>query len=139
MLEVRIVFAFEFWNDPLRKQLAELNSPLIERINVPNRALRENGVFVKSNETAERCGGEPLGQDGVGWPISFKYPMRDQPFRRTFGRDFIGCLPESERFGLGRDVGHQNIVMAADWVEGLGKGDKIARNQAGALMDQLIK
>src|SRR5437763_1800279 len=139
MLEVRIVFPFQFRNDPLGEHLTELNSPLIERINVPNRTLGENRVFVKSNEPAERSGGEPLGKDGVGRTISFKYAMRDQPFRRAFGPDFIGCLSKSEGFGLGKDVGHQNIMMPADWVESLGEGDKIAGNQAGSLMDQLIK
>src|SRR5207248_3814756 len=139
MFEVRIVLPFQFWNDPLGKQLTELNSPLIERINIPNRALRENRVFIKGNEPAKGGWSEPLGQNGVGRAISFKYAMRDQPFRGAFGPNLIGCLPESQSFGLGKDVGHQNIVMAADRIEGLGKGDKIARNQAGALMDQLVK
>ena len=139
MLEVRIVLPFEFGNDPLGEQLTKLNSPLIERIDIPNRPLRENGVFIKGNKPAKRGRSEPLGEDGVGRAISFKYAMRDQPFRRAFSVDFIGCLSKSQRFGLGNDVRHQDIMMAADGIESLSEGNEVAGNQAGSLMDQLIK
>ena len=45
-------FAFQFGNDPLGEHLAQLDAPLIKGINVPNRALREDAVFVKRDELA---------------------------------------------------------------------------------------
>ena len=57
--------AFQFGDDPLRQNFSEFNAPLIKRINVPNHALREDAVFVKSDEFAESFRREPVGEDDV--------------------------------------------------------------------------
>ncbi len=41
---------FQFRDDALGQHLAQLNAPLVERINVPNHALREDTVLVKRDE-----------------------------------------------------------------------------------------
>src|ERR1039458_10534018 len=43
----------KFGNDSLGEHLAQLDAPLIERINVPNRALREYAVLVKRDQRSE--------------------------------------------------------------------------------------
>lgn len=58
MRELGFGGAFDFWNDPLRQNLAEFHAPLIERINVPDSALRENAMFVKRHQLAECFGRE---------------------------------------------------------------------------------
>ena len=55
MLKLWLRRAFQFRNDPLGKCLAEFNAPLIEGIDLPDRALGEDEVFVERHEFAQRC------------------------------------------------------------------------------------
>ena len=50
MLKLGIVLTLQFWNNPLCQHLAELNTPLVERINIPDRALRKYGVLIQSDQ-----------------------------------------------------------------------------------------
>ena len=57
--------ALQFGNDALGEHLAQLDTPLVKRINVPNHALREDAVFVKRNELAKNFRREPVGQNDI--------------------------------------------------------------------------
>src|SRR5208282_1071914 len=46
MRELRLCFALDLWNDALRQHLAQLDTPLIKRVDVPDCALGEDGVFI---------------------------------------------------------------------------------------------
>ena len=85
------------------------------------------------------CGGEHVGEDGVGGAVAFEDLVRDEGFGDAFGLDFVGGLAEGERFGLGEDVGHEHVVMAAERVEGLGEADEVAGDEARALVDELVE
>src|SRR4029453_8548023 len=52
--KLRLRHAFEFRNDPLRQDLAELHTPLVERIDMPDRPLREHAVLVQRDELPQR-------------------------------------------------------------------------------------
>ena len=43
--------AFEFRNDALRENLAEFHAPLVKRVDLPDRALREDAVLVERNQS----------------------------------------------------------------------------------------
>src|SRR5262249_14628834 len=77
--------------------------------------------------------------DGVGGPIAFEPPMRDEPIGRAFGLDLLARFSEGERLSLCKYVRQQHIVMPAELVERLCEGDEVAGNEPGALMDQLIE
>ena len=49
MFEIRLGDTFQFTNDTLSKNFSELNPPLVERVDVPERSLCKNTVFVKRN------------------------------------------------------------------------------------------
>ena len=59
MAELRLGCAFQFGDDALGQDLAEFHSPLVERVNLPDDALREDAVFVEGNKFAK-----PLNQVG---------------------------------------------------------------------------
>ena len=118
---------------------AELDAPLVERIDVPDRALREDGVLVERDQLAERFGREPLGEDRVRRTIALEDAMRHEPVGRAFGFDLLGRLAEGERLGLREDVRHQHVVMAAERVERFDEGDEVAGDQPRALVDQLVE
>ena len=52
--------------------LAQLDAPLVERVDVPDRALREHLVLVDRDELAERVRREPLGEDRVGRVVALR-------------------------------------------------------------------
>src|SRR6266850_4570064 len=130
---------FEFRNDALRQDLAQLNAPLIERIDVPDDTLRENRVLVESNELAQRLRCEPLSHDGVGRAVAFEDAVRNQPIWRAFSLHLLRSFAEGERFGLREDIRQQHVVVTPQRIQRLGEGDEVARNQARPLMDQLIE
>ena len=53
--------------------------------------------------------------------------------------DFFGGFAEGQGFGLGEDVGHEHVVMAAERVEGFVEADEVAGDEAGALVDELVE
>src|SRR5664279_1306262 len=66
MGELRIRPALELGNATLRKHLAELDAPLVERVDVPDDALHEDAVLVERDQRTERLRRQPLGEQCVG-------------------------------------------------------------------------
>ena len=54
MLELGLRQALELGDDALRQNLAQLHAPLVEGIDLPDRALGEDAVLVERDELAER-------------------------------------------------------------------------------------
>src|SRR4030095_8596995 len=139
MFEIGFCIALEFRDDSLRQHLAEFNSPLIERVNIPNDALRENRVFVKSHELTQYFRRELVGKDRVRWPVALENPMRHEPIRRALRFHLLRCLTKSECLGLSEHICQEHVVMPSQRIEGLGECDEIARNEFGSLMNQLVE
>jgi hypothetical protein len=94
MSELGLRLALEFRNDALGQHFAQLDSPLVELIDVPDYALGENIMLVESDQLAERFRREPIGEDGVRRAVAFEDPVRHEPIRRAFGLDLLGRLAE---------------------------------------------
>jgi len=60
MRERRLGPVREFRNDALGERFAELDAPLIERVDPPDRALSEDDVLIKRDKLAERSGRQTL-------------------------------------------------------------------------------
>ncbi len=84
MAESGLRLALKFRNDVLSQHFAQLNPPLIERINVPDNALGEDAMLVKSDELAERFRREPLGDERIRWTVALENPVRHEPIRGAF-------------------------------------------------------
>src|ERR1700683_2116652 len=59
-------------HDAFREHLAELDAPLIERIDVPDRALSEHAVLIQGDQLAERRGCQALEQQRIGGEIALR-------------------------------------------------------------------
>src|SRR5262249_45213782 len=118
--------ALEFGNDALRQHLAQLDSPLVKRVDLPERALREHNVFVQRDQFAKNFRLQSVGKNSVRRAVTFKNPVWDQPIRCSLGLDLLGCFAEGERFGLSEDVREEHVVMTVHRREGVAKSDKIA-------------
>ena len=135
----RIGGGFELSEDFGGEDFAELDAPLVEGVDGPEDALGEDGVLVEGDELAQDLGSEGVGEEGVGGAIAFEDLVRDEGLGDAFGTDFGGGLAEGEGFGLGEDVGHQHVVMAAEGVKGFVEADEVAGDEAGALVDELVE
>src|ERR1039458_8089734 len=129
----------KFGNDSLGEHLAQLDAPLIERINVPNRALREYAVLVKRDQLAEHFRREPIGENDIGRTIAFKNAMWHKPVRRAFGFDFLRSFAKGQRLGLRKNIRQENVVVTSQRSERVRERNEVTGNQLRALMNQLIE
>src|SRR5271169_2156998 len=100
MAELRLGLCREFGDDALGKDLAELDAPLVERIDVPDSALGKDTVLVKTDKLAERRWCQLLQQDRVGRPIAFERAVGHEPVGRALGADFLCRFAKGEGFAL---------------------------------------
>src|SRR2546421_9475607 len=63
MAERGLRLALELRDDALGQHLAQLDPPLIERVDVPDDALGEHAMLVECDELSERSRREPPGED----------------------------------------------------------------------------
>src|SRR5215813_9026513 len=96
-------------------------------------------MLVERHELTERGRRELLGDERVRRAITLEYPVWHQPLRRALSLDFLGRLTEGQRLGLGEDVRQEDVVMPAQRIERLAKGDEVTGDEAGALMDELVE
>src|ERR1700722_17400743 len=139
MLERRLRRAFELWNDALGQRLAELHAPLVEAIDVPDRALGEDAVLIERDQLAERLWRQTVEQNHIGRPVALEEPVWDEPIWRSLRLDLLGGLAERQRLGLREHVSQQDVMVPPERIQALGEGDEIPRNQPRALMDQLVE
>src|SRR5262249_25197056 len=123
----------------LRQRLAQLDAPLIEGIDTPDRALSENAVLVQCNEFPERFRRELFSDDGIGRMVTLEHAVRYKPIRHALRFRLLGCLAERQRFGLSQNIGDEHVMMAAKRIGRVGKRDKVTRDEPGSLVDQLIE
>ena len=65
--------------------------------------------------------------------------MRRQPGGDTLGQHLFLGLAKGQRLALGKDIGHQQVVVAAQRVKRPVEADEVARDQLGALVNQLVE
>ena len=86
--------ARELRRDPLGQHLAELDAPLIERVDAPDRALGEHVVLVERDELA-RAPPASAGRPGsCWWTVALERPMRDER-RAALGATSSAVLPNA--------------------------------------------
>ncbi len=103
--------AFEFRNNTVGQHLAEFDTPLVERVDIPDGALDKDLVFVERDELAQRLRCEPFCENGVRWAVALECAMRYLKGRDSVCRNFLSSFAESKCLGLGKEVGHQEIMM----------------------------
>src|SRR5262249_14587598 len=131
-------WALELRDDALRQHLSQLHAPLVERIDVPDDALREHAVLVERDQLAQRPRGQPVGEDRVRGTVSLEHAVGDERLRRALCNDLLARLAEGQCLGLSEYIREQHVVVTAERVERLRKRDEVARDETGSLMDELI-
>ena len=133
---------------PRRERLAELHAPLVERVDVPDRALHEHLVLVERDQHAERLRVEAAVDERVatggcretpcaGTSCSSAAPRK--PGLRQLRAHLRLRLAEGERLGLREAVGDELGVVVAELLVRLGGDRKSAGHDLGALVQQLVE
>src|SRR6185295_12530631 len=92
--------AFKLGGGFLRQDFSQLDAPLVERIDVPDRPLGEDAVLVERDQGAQRFGGQPLGENRVARTIALEHAVRRERGRRALRQHFLFRLAEGERLTL---------------------------------------
>ena len=116
----------EVLQDILRKHLAELHTPLVERENIPDDALHKHLVLIERNEGAKRLGGELVREKRIGRPVAFKCLERNKFFRIPFSTALLGGLAERQSLCLREEVCHELVVVIRNGVVRLAESDEVA-------------
>src|SRR5581483_3825473 len=108
---------FKFGDNAVGEDFAKLNTPLVERVDVPDGALNEDFMLVERDQSAQRLWREPIRENGVRWAVPLKGPVRYLECCNAICRDFLGCFAKCQGLGLGKEVRHQQIVMPAERIQ----------------------
>lgn len=131
--------SFELLLDLLRKDLAQLNTPLVEGVDVPDGAFCENDVLVVSDEGTQSGGRDLLGQNGSRRAVAEEGLVRHQVLGSTLGLDLLRGLANHQSLRLGKEVGGQHalVLSALNRVVRFGGHDEVRGDELGALVQQL--
>ena len=127
--------------DLLGQDLAQLDAPLVEAVDIPDRALGEGQVLVVDDQGAERGRGDLLGEDAGGGAVAEEGLVRDEVLGRALALDLLRRLAHHQRLRLGEEVGreHALVLAAFDWVVRFHREDEVCGDELGALVEELVE
>lgn len=153
----RLLIIIKLSLDLLGQRLAELNTPLVEAVDVPDGTLGKRKVLVVDNQSTESRGCDLVSQDGGSRSVAQEGLVRDKVIRRTLCLNLVGGLADHKSLSLGEEVGckhpehvsqqylYENIsnlllvLVIVDRVVALGSHDEISGDELGALVEQLVE
>jgi len=144
-----ITGGFKFGQNQFGQLFTELNTPLVETVDVPDGTLSKNLHFVHGDQTTQCSGCELLKQEAIGRAVSFKHLVRDKitdglrlHLSFQFLTNGVCVFPESHRLRLGEKVWQQNRMMVCrrsnifgQVILRLDRCQKVTWDQFGTLVD----
>src|SRR5436309_11607681 len=124
MLKLRLAGALEFRDDAVGQHFAEFDAPLVERVDIPDGALHKDLVFVERDQLTQRLRCQSLSKNRVCWAVTFKGTMWNLIGLNSVRSNFPGSFTERKCLGLGKKVGHQEIMMTSQRIKRLVKSDE---------------
>jgi hypothetical protein len=137
----RLLVVVELSLDLLGERLSELDTPLVEAVDVPDGALGEGEVLVVDDQGTESGGCDLVGQDGGGGSVTQEGLVSDKVLGRALSLDLIGSLSDHKSLSLGEEVGgkHFLVLVVLNRIVALGSQDEVGGNELGALVEELIE
>jgi len=81
----------------------------------------EDAVLIQGDERPQGVRRELLGEQDARGAVALHHAMGGERWGGALGEDLLQGLAEGERLGLGEDVGHEQVVVATQGVEGPAK------------------
>lgn len=125
--------------DLFGQDLAQLDTPLVEGVDVPDSPLGEGDVLVVGDQSTQSGRSDLLGEDGGGGTVTQEGLVRDKLGGSTLSLDLLGGLANHQSLRLSKEVGSQHALVLAtlDRVVGLNGHEEIGRNKLGTLVKKL--
>ncbi len=139
MRQLRLFSTLKLRNDAVGQHLPEFDTPLVERIDIPDGALDKDLVLIERDQLTECLRCQLRRKDSIRRAVALEGAVRHLKRRDAFRCNFLGRLSERQGLGLGEEVSHQQIVVRWEWVQGLAETNEVTRDQLGPLVDELIK
>ena len=109
-----------------RQHFAQLDPPLVEAVDAPDRAADKNAVLLQRKQCAQALGGQRVEQQKRAWPVAWKVLVAAAIW-----------LAEHQRLSLCQRVGEQFVVVARQPVRGFFYRDEFNRHHAASLVQHL--
>ena len=117
MIDCGLYRALQFRDNALRQNLAQLNAPLVERIEIPYDALGENVMLVERDQLPQSRGCQPFSEDHVRWPVALKHAVRDEPVGCAIRSYFFGRFTESQCCRLRKHIRQKYVVVRVKLIQ----------------------
>mmetsp|Transcript_12616 Transcript_12616/g.31058 ORF Transcript_12616/g.31058 Transcript_12616/m.31058 type:complete len:200 (-) Transcript_12616:154-753(-) len=128
----------------LGQYLSELNTPLIERINLPNKPFDRSAMLKYGQELAQAVSVQLWQEHGGRRPIAREDFVWYQLFCNPLSTNFLCGLAVCQSIRLSKEVAHQLFVIRngfpieCNWLLALHTADEIGGHHT-ALMHQLVE
>eukprot|EP00158_Paraphelidium_tribonemae_P008264 Partr_v1_DN28534_c0_g1_i1_m73882 len=144
IVSLDITFSLQFRKNSLGKLLAQFDTPLVVRVDIPNGSLHVNLVLVHCNKRTQVEWSQFLEHDRVGGTVTLKHLVLHQwlvDVGSHFGTDFVVALAHHQGFSLREKVREENLVVdtARNWVVSFNGCQKVTWNDLGSLVDELVE
>jgi hypothetical protein len=141
IVAVNFARGLELGLDLLGKRLAELDTPLVEGVDVPDGTLGEGQVLVVGDQSTQSGRGDLLGQNGGGGTVAQEGLVGDKLVGGALCADILRGLANHESLGLGEVVGgeHLLVLVVLDRVVRLGSQDEVGGDELSALVEELVE
>ena len=139
-MPLTVTLLIQLLEDLLRQNLAQLNTPLIKAVDIPDGTLGEGEVFVVDNQRTQLGGANGAShQDGSRGSVTQESLMRDELLGGALGPDLLVGLSYHESLGLSEVVGGKHLLLqvVGNWVVRLSSQDEVGRDKLGALVNKL--
>lgn len=126
--------------DLLGQDLAQLDTPLVKGVDVPDGSLGEGEVLVVDNQSTQLGGADvATDQDAGGGAVAEEDLVGNKLLGGTLGADLVSGLADHQSLGLSKVVGCKHLLVdtIANGVVALGSQDEVGGDQLGALVDEL--
>lgn len=130
----------ELLEDLLSQDLAQLDTPLVEAVDVPEGTLDESQVLVVDDEGAQLSRADDVAdEDGRGRAVAEEALVGDELLRGSLSPELVVCLANHQSLSLSKVVGgkHLLVQVVVDGVVRLGGQDEVGGDELGALVDKL--
>lgn len=127
--------------DVLCQTLAQLNTPLVEAVDIPNRTLGEGQVLVVCDQRTKRTWSDLLRKDAGRRSVTHEGLVRNESLGGGLSLELVRGLSNHKSFGLGEEVRckHALMLVVVNWVVRLRGQDEVGRNELRALVEQLVE
>src|SRR5574343_189181 len=135
VIEVGAVgFATDAWRQFAGQLLAQLDTPLVEGVEVPQHPKAEHLVLVEGDKLAEGERAQLRHDDGGRWLVARETAEGQQVVGNARLAGFFDGLAEGEGRRLRQAVGKQAAVVAGERKIRAAEGDEVAGDQRAALV-----